>query len=132
MIAIHKNACSSPHPGTAGLEHAKKCVTEMVVWPLLRPDIFKGCRAPGRGLLLFGPPVSTQNLNHSNFQHNLCFCMIFLSYALFQGTGKTMIGKAIAGEAKATFFYISASSLTSKWVCFSPCANCLYTENYVV
>ncbi|TMX05916.1 hypothetical protein EJD97_000050 [Solanum chilense] len=72
----------------AGLEHAKKCVTEMVIWPLLRPDIFKGCRSPGRGLLLFGPP----------------------------GTGKTMIGKAIAGEAKATFFYISASSLTSKWI----------------
>nr|XP_043634786.1 ATPase family AAA domain-containing protein FIGL1 [Erigeron canadensis] len=72
----------------AGLEHAKKCVTEMVIYPLLRPDIFKGCRSPGRGLLLFGPP----------------------------GTGKTMIGKAIAGEAKATFFYISASSLTSKWI----------------
>ncbi|KAF5746934.1 fidgetin-like protein 1 [Tripterygium wilfordii] len=72
----------------AGLDHAKKCVTEMVIWPLLRPDIFKGCRSPGRGLLLFGPP----------------------------GTGKTMIGKAIAGEAKATFFYISASSLTSKWI----------------
>ncbi|XP_047311564.1 ATPase family AAA domain-containing protein FIGL1 [Impatiens glandulifera] len=72
----------------AGLEHAKKCVTEMVIWPLLRPDIFKGCRTPGRGLLLFGPP----------------------------GTGKTLIGKAIAGEAKATFFYISASSLTSKWI----------------
>ncbi|PKA57742.1 Katanin p60 ATPase-containing subunit A1 [Apostasia shenzhenica] len=72
----------------AGLEHAKKCVTEMVIWPLLRPDIFCGCRSPGRGLLLFGPP----------------------------GTGKTMIGKAIAGEAKATFFYISASSLTSKWI----------------
>lgn len=72
----------------AGLEHAKKCVTEMVIWPLLRPDIFRGCRSPGRGLLLFGPP----------------------------GTGKTMVGKAIAGEAKATFFYISASSLTSKWI----------------
>ncbi|KAK9078502.1 hypothetical protein SSX86_002559 [Deinandra increscens subsp. villosa] len=72
----------------AGLHHAKKCVTEMVIWPLLRPDIFSGCRSPGRGLLLFGPP----------------------------GTGKTMIGKAIAGEAKATFFYISASSLTSKWI----------------
>ncbi|KAL8210424.1 hypothetical protein R6Q57_004861 [Mikania cordata] len=72
----------------AGLHHAKKCVTEMVIWPLLRPDIFNGCRSPGQGLLLFGPP----------------------------GTGKTMIGKAIAGEAKATFFYISASSLTSKWI----------------
>lgn len=72
----------------AGLEYAKKCVTEMVVWPLLRPDLFRGCRSPGRGLLLFGPP----------------------------GTGKTMVGKAIVGESKATFFYISASSLTSKWV----------------
>lgn len=48
--------------GTAGLEHAKKCVTEMVIWPLLRPDIFKGCRSPGRGLLLFGPPVSLKLL----------------------------------------------------------------------
>uniref|UniRef100_A0A2N9IPW1 ATPase AAA-type core domain-containing protein n=1 Tax=Fagus sylvatica TaxID=28930 RepID=A0A2N9IPW1_FAGSY len=72
----------------AGLEHAKKCVIEMVIWSLLRLDIFKGCRSPGKGLLLFSPP----------------------------GTGKTMIGKAIAGEVKATFFYISASSLTSKWV----------------
>lgn len=72
----------------AGLQHAKECVTEMVIWPLLRPDIFKGCRSPGKGLLLFGPP----------------------------GTGKTMIGKAIAGESKATFFYISASSIMSKWL----------------
>ncbi|CAM6128927.1 unnamed protein product [Calypogeia fissa] len=72
----------------AGLEHAKKCVTEMVIWPLLRPDIFQGCRAPAKGLLLFGPP----------------------------GTGKTMIGKAIAGEARATFFSISASSVMSKWM----------------
>ena len=40
-----------------GLENAKKCVMEMVIWPLLRPDLFKGCRSPGRGLLLFGPPV---------------------------------------------------------------------------
>ncbi|GFP92747.1 fidgetin-like protein 1 [Phtheirospermum japonicum] len=74
----------------AGLDHAKKCVTKMVIWPLLRPDIFKGCRSPGHGLLLFGPP----------------------------GTGKTMIGKSIAGEAKATFFYISFSSLTNQALTF--------------
>ncbi|GJP36609.1 hypothetical protein CLOM_g21098, partial [Closterium sp. NIES-68] len=72
----------------AGLEHAKQCVTEVIIWPLKRPDLFRGTRAPVSGLLLYGPP----------------------------GTGKTLIGKAIAGETKATFFSISASSLTSKWI----------------
>ena len=72
----------------AGLDFAKKTVNEVIVWPLKRPDLFKGLRAPPKGLLLFGPP----------------------------GTGKTMIGKAIASEVSATFFSISASSITSKWV----------------
>ena len=31
------------------------------------------------------------------------------------GTGKTLIGRAIASNMRATFFNISASSLTSKW-----------------
>ena len=72
----------------AGLEYAKKTVKEAIIWPLQRPDLFKGLRAPPKGLLLFGPP----------------------------GNGKTLIGKAIASEVQATFFSISASALTSKWV----------------
>uniref|UniRef100_A0A1I8JPR9 AAA domain-containing protein n=1 Tax=Macrostomum lignano TaxID=282301 RepID=A0A1I8JPR9_9PLAT len=43
---------------------------------------------PAQGLLLFGPP----------------------------GTGKSLIGRCIASVSGATFFNISASSLTSKWV----------------
>ena len=71
-----------------GLDLVKKNINEIVLWPMQRPDIFKGLRGPPKGLLLFGPP----------------------------GTGKTMIGKCIASQVKATFFSISASSLTSKWV----------------
>ena len=71
-----------------GQEDAKRLVQEMVVWPMLNPKLFKGVRTPPKGLLLFGPP----------------------------GTGKTLIGKAIASNIKATFFNISASSLTSKWI----------------
>lgn len=72
----------------AGLEYAKSTIHEAVVLPILRPDMFTGLRRPPRGILLFGPP----------------------------GTGKTLIGKCIASQSKSTFFSISASSLTSKWV----------------
>jgi SpoVK/Ycf46/Vps4 family AAA+-type ATPase len=51
----------------AGLEFVKKCVMEIVVWPMLRPDIFKGLRGPPKGILLFGPPVNlTALLCYSN------------------------------------------------------------------
>lgn len=72
----------------AGLEFAKTAIQEAVVWPMLRPDIFTGLRRPPKGILLFGPP----------------------------GTGKTLIGKCVASQSKSTFFSISASSLTSKWI----------------
>ncbi|VDM30825.1 unnamed protein product [Hydatigera taeniaeformis] len=55
---------------------------------IAQSDIFTGLRGPPKGLLLFGPP----------------------------GTGKTLIGKCIASTSQSTFFSISASSLTSKWV----------------
>ena len=72
----------------AGCSETKKIVHEVVLYPILNPSLFTGILSPPKGILLFGPP----------------------------GTGKTMIGKAIASNIQATFFSISATSLTSKWI----------------
>ncbi|RHY25401.1 hypothetical protein DYB32_008343 [Aphanomyces invadans] len=36
----------------AGLSFAKKCVNELVIWPMARPDIFTGLRSLPKGVLL--------------------------------------------------------------------------------
>ena len=72
-----------------GLEDVKERLKESIEWPLTMPEKFDhfGINPP-RGIMLFGAP----------------------------GTGKTLIAKAIANEAKANFITIKGPELISKWV----------------
>lgn len=72
----------------AGLEQAKETLKEAVILPLRFPKMFTGKRKPWLGILLYGPP----------------------------GTGKSYLAKAVATEAKSTFFSVSSSDLISKWM----------------
>ena len=72
----------------AGMEDAKRVIDEMVIYPMKSPEKARALGLnPGGGVLLFGPP----------------------------GTGKTMLGKAIAGALDAPFYYASGADLRSKW-----------------
>lgn len=72
-----------------GLTEIKDRLKESVEWPLTKPELFDhfGIKPP-RGIVLFGAP----------------------------GTGKTLLAKAIANEAKANFISIKGPELISKWV----------------
>tara|TARA_A100001037_G_scaffold301932_1_gene332475 strand:- start:7486 stop:9711 length:2226 start_codon:yes stop_codon:yes gene_type:complete len=72
-----------------GLDEVKERLKESIEWPLTKPEVFDhfGINPP-RGIVLFGAP----------------------------GTGKTLIAKAIANEAKANFITIKGPELISKWV----------------
>lgn len=77
-----------PWDAVAGLETAKNALKEAVIMPQQYPQLFRGERKPWRGILLYGPP----------------------------GTGKSYLAKALATEARCTFFSVSSSDLVSKWV----------------
>ncbi len=72
-----------------GLQDIKDRLKESIEWPLTKPELFDhfGINPP-RGIVLFGAP----------------------------GTGKTLLAKAIANEAKANFITIKGPELISKWV----------------
>lgn len=70
----------------AGLRFAKKCVNELVIWPMARPDIFTGLRALPKGetpctalhcsrwLRWLGSTCSTRTHTHTECLEQVCSC----------------------------------------------------------
>ncbi|XP_034777052.2 ATPase family AAA domain-containing protein 2B-like [Acipenser ruthenus] len=77
-----------------GLAHHIQALKEMVVFPLLYPEVFERFKIqPPRGCLFYGPP----------------------------GTGKTLVARALAnecsqGDRKVAFFMRKGADCLSKWV----------------
>ncbi|XP_047216913.1 ATPase family AAA domain-containing protein 2-like isoform X3 [Girardinichthys multiradiatus] len=88
---IDKTVCFD---SIGGLSRHISALKEMVVFPLLYPEVFERFRIqPPRGCLFYGPP----------------------------GTGKTLVARALAnecsqGERKVAFFMRKGADCLSKWV----------------
>ena len=72
-----------------GLEEVKRLLVETVEWPLKYGKLFQHAKTtPPKGILLHGTP----------------------------GTGKTLVGKAVATESEVNFISVKGPALLSKWV----------------
>ncbi|CAK9290620.1 unnamed protein product [Gordionus sp. m RMFG-2023] len=96
----------------AGLDFVKSVIKEIIIWPLLRPDIFTGLRKPAKGILLFGPPGTGKTLIAKCIAS---FCND-LAVNLSQNDASPPSNNKVKNNGKMTFFNISSSVLLSKWV----------------
>ena len=96
MRAMVERDCVERFANVGGHAHAKRELRRIVLTPLRHPRLFYGdapkALRPPRGVLLHGPP----------------------------GTGKTMIARAMAGEAGVPLLALHAAALESKWYGESP------------
>ncbi|XP_057686445.1 fidgetin-like isoform X2 [Corythoichthys intestinalis] len=72
----------------AGLELAKATLKDEVLWPILRPDIFRSLGHIPRCVLLFGP----------------------------RGSGRTMLARCVASQLGASLLRLNGSTLVTKWL----------------
>ncbi|NXF46186.1 ATAD2 protein, partial [Oceanites oceanicus] len=86
--------CSVRFDGVGGLSDHISALKEMVIFPLLYPEVFERFKIqPPRGCLFYGPP----------------------------GTGKTLVARALAnecsqGDRRIAFFMRKGADCLSKWV----------------
>ena len=77
-----------------GLQHHVRALKEMIIFPLLYPEVFERFKInPPRGVLFYGPP----------------------------GCGKTLVARALANECskggkKVAFFMRKGADCLSKWI----------------